>query len=235
MPQNRQEDPAPGAGAATMPEGFHTAMAHLYRAEMQRMTTWRTRLDTTSNWAILLTTGMATFSLGSPSIPHYILLLALALILMCLVIEARRYQHLQHSRWRLGHLDARYLAPMLCGREGCDDLEWGRVLAEDLREPRMTIGVLSACRLRLRHNYLMLVYFSSAVWLAKVFIHPESPSCAAAFYERMRMGELFPSWFVASTAAMFVLGCTALAVLGPGEAEVDRRAMARREAGAVGK
>ena len=40
------------------------ALAHLYRGEMYRSTVWRTRLDTTTNWAVV-TTGIAlsvTFS-----------------------------------------------------------------------------------------------------------------------------------------------------------------------------
>src|SRR4030065_37839 len=103
----RAEDAAlwsrPGA-----PEGFHQAMVHLYRGEMQRMTVWRSRLDTTSNWAILLSTGMTTFTLGSPGIPHFILLLGLALIGICLLIEARRFRHLLHSTWRLPLQGANY-------------------------------------------------------------------------------------------------------------------------------
>jgi uncharacterized membrane protein len=80
------------------PEGFHTAMVHLYRGEMNRMTVWRTRFDTTSNWAILLSTGMTTFALGSPGIPHFILLLGLALIGICLFIEARRVSSLSRAQ-----------------------------------------------------------------------------------------------------------------------------------------
>ena len=99
------------------PEGFHTAMAHLYRGEMQRMTVWRARLDTTSNWAILLTTGMTTFALGSTNIPHYILLLCLALIGICMVIEARRYRLVLHSKWRVHVLEGNYFAHQVCPKD----------------------------------------------------------------------------------------------------------------------
>jgi uncharacterized membrane protein len=34
------------------------AIAHLYRAEIYRSTVWRTRLDSTTNWAVV-TTGIA--------------------------------------------------------------------------------------------------------------------------------------------------------------------------------
>ncbi len=32
---------------------FTTAMVHYYRAEIQRSNTWRTRLDNTTNWAVV--------------------------------------------------------------------------------------------------------------------------------------------------------------------------------------
>jgi uncharacterized membrane protein len=35
-----------------------TALSHLYRGEVYRSTVWRTRLDTTTNWAVV-TTGLA--------------------------------------------------------------------------------------------------------------------------------------------------------------------------------
>src|SRR4030067_3618886 len=89
-------------------------MVHLCGGEMQRMTVWRSRLDTTSNWAILLSTGIATFTLGSPGIPHFTLLLGLALIGICILIEARRYRHLLHSMWRLQVLEANYFSGQLC-------------------------------------------------------------------------------------------------------------------------
>ncbi len=54
---------------------FHTSIAHLYRGEMQRITVWRARLDSTTQWAIILTTALTTFVLGSASAPHFIMLL----------------------------------------------------------------------------------------------------------------------------------------------------------------
>ena len=46
-----------------------TASAHLYRGEIYRSTVWRTRLDSTTNWAVV-TTGIAlsaTFSSAEAS------------------------------------------------------------------------------------------------------------------------------------------------------------------------
>jgi uncharacterized membrane protein len=199
------------------PEGFHTAMAHLYRGEMQRMTVWRSRLDATSNWAILLTTGMTTFTLGSTAIPHYIMLLCLALIGICMVIEARRYRHVLHSKWRVHILEANYFGQQICPNEPVPDPGWRKHLAEDLRNPTLRTSLLMAFRLRLRRNYLLLVYFISAVWLTKVFLHPIGAKNVYEFHGRLAVGEMIASWFVAITAAFFVLTCTVLAAMSPSE------------------
>lgn len=185
---------------------FHTAMAHFYRGEIHRMTVWRTRLDTTSNWAILLTTGLTTFTLGSASVPHYTLLLGLALNSICMLLEGRRYQHLHHAEWRLRIMEDGYFAPW-CESESPAP-GWSRELAADLRDPRGTISLLDAVRLRLRRNYALLFYFMTAVWFTKLFIHrPDAPT---SFYERLAVGDLIPSWFVAGSASLFILGVTAL-------------------------
>jgi len=210
------------------PEGFHQAMVHLYRGEMQRMTVWRTRLDTTSNWAIFLSTGMTTFALGSPGIPHFILLLGLALIGICIFIEARRFRHLLHSKWRLHVLEAHYFSGRLGAPSSDEKASWREELAKDLERPCFTIGTFMALRMRLRSNYLLLVYFVSAVWLAKMFVHPQSAADIYEFYARMAVGELFPSWFVAATAGVFVLAATILVVRTPSEETVSRRTMRER-------
>ena len=139
---------------------FHTAMTHFYRGEMNRLTVWHVRLDTTTNWAILLTTGMTTFTLGSEKTPHYVLLLGLAIIGMCLLIEARRYQHVHHSAFRLHLLEAGYFGGEILGSA---DTAWRQQLSRDLARPAKTLSWLAAARIRLRRNYLMLVYFITAV------------------------------------------------------------------------
>ncbi len=207
---------------------FHTAMAHLYRAEMSRMTVWRQRLDTTSNWAIILTFGMSTFVLGTTNVPHYVMLLGLAIVSICLLIEARRYQRLHHSKWRLALFDHNYYANMLWPRARMVEPAWRRQLAFDLRRPHFTMTWVMATRLRLRRNYLLLVYFITAVWLTKVFIHPMGPTSVGEYYERLAMGALFPSWFVASTATVFVLIASAMGLLTPSEESLDKWTLERQ-------
>jgi uncharacterized membrane protein len=192
-----------------------TALAHLYRGEMNRMTVWRQRLDVTSNWAILLTFGLTTFTLGSREVPHYTLLLGLALIGMSLGIEARRYRHLYHSKYRLYLMEVGYFAEVLDPSTKGPTRAWSKLLAEDLRYARFGISWYAAVRVRLRRNYLMLFYFITAGWLVKLFIHPASPGSIAQFHARLAVGELIPSWFVGLSALAWVTVATILALTGP--------------------
>jgi len=199
-----------------------TAMAHLYRGEMHRMTTWRQRLDVTTNWAMVMALGMTTFALGSDRTPPYILLLGLAAVAMCLAIEARRYQSLHHSLWRLRVLEKHYFVGLL--RADPDgDRRWRDRLASELESPSSKVGLFAAARFRLRRNYLMLSYYITAAWLTKVFIHPASPLSLDEYYRRLAVGDLIPSWFVVASAGAFVIVSTILAATSPSEETVERR------------
>ena len=161
----RTLEPCPGPDGAVDPVPFDTVMAHLYRGEMQRLTVWRSRLDTTTHWAILLTTGITTFAMGSEDVPHFSMLLGLAILTMCMLIEGRRYQHLHHSKWRISLLEHNFFAGRLCPEGPPVQANWRRQLAADLVRPHYTMTLITAMRSRLRRNYLMLFYFVTAVWL----------------------------------------------------------------------
>ena len=85
-------------------------MSHLYRGELYRSTVWRTRLDTTTNWAVL-TTGIAlslTFSSETAS-PLPLVLVGL-LVTTFLSIEARRYRYFDFWRSRPSRESSMYAA-----------------------------------------------------------------------------------------------------------------------------
>jgi uncharacterized membrane protein len=185
-------------------------MVHLYRGEMHRMTVWRQRLDVTSNWAILLVVALTTFTLGSPDVPHFTLLLGLAILGISVLIEGRRYRHLHHSGWRLYLIEQGYFAGLL-GPSKAPAADWRQRLADDLRRPRLLIGWFKAVRVRLRRNYLVVLYFVTAVWITKLFIHPGRPTSVREFFDRFALGVLLPPWFVVATASVFVAGATLLA------------------------
>ena len=93
------------------------AIAHLYRGEIYRSTIWRTRLDNTTNWAVV-TLGIAlsvTFSSAEASpLP---LLLTGVLCIVFLMFEARRYRYFNVWRARARWLERNFYAPMLRGED----------------------------------------------------------------------------------------------------------------------
>jgi len=204
------------------PAVLHGAISHLYRGEMQRMTVWRQRLDITSNWAILLTVALTTFTLGSRDVPHYTLLLGLALIGISALIEGRRYSHLQHSGWRIYLIEAGYYGELLDPSGTSPIADWRRTLAHDLRYPRRAVNWFTATCIRLRRNYLLIQYFVTAAWITKLFIHPVFPVSADEFYGRLAVGQLIPPWFVAITAFAFVAGSATLALRCPSADEFEK-------------
>ena len=76
------------------PSEFITVVAHYHRAEIARMAGWRDRIDRTTNWAITVVAAMLSLSLSTPTAHHGVLLFAMVLVLLLLVIEARRYRFL---------------------------------------------------------------------------------------------------------------------------------------------
>ena len=198
------------------------AIAHLYRGEMSRLTVWRQRLDVTSNWAIVLATGLATFTLGHPDVPHYTLLLGLALFSFSLLIEGRRYRHLHHSKWRVYLLEFGFFAEHLSPSEGGKAIpDWRRLLAADLRRTHFLISVFTAVRVRLRRNYLLLLLFITAVWIIKLIIHPARPQSIVDFYSRLAIGGIIPPWFVAATAVAFVVTAVVLSLTCPSAEQIE--------------
>src|ERR1700730_13192673 len=91
------------------------ALAHLYRGEVYGSTVWRTRLDSTTNWAVV-TTGIAlsaTFSSAEAS-PLPMVLVGL-IVTVFLLFEARRYRYFNVWRARARLLETDFYAPMIRG------------------------------------------------------------------------------------------------------------------------
>jgi uncharacterized membrane protein len=193
-----------------------TALAHLYRAEMNRMSVWRQRLDVTSNWSVILATALTTFTLGSPDVPHYTLLLGLGLVIISILLEGRRYRHLHHSKWRLYLLESGFFADFLDPKSpAASEPQWREQLAADLRRTQFSISWLTGMRVRLRRNYLFVIGFMASVWIAKLFIHPSRAASPAELFERLHVGDFIPSWMVAASALTFFIAAAVLGLTCP--------------------
>ncbi len=123
------------------PAEFNTAMAHFYRGEVQRSNTWRTRLDTTTYWAVLTAGATLSFTFSSPLSPHFVIPINSILVTVFLVMEARRYRYYEIWASRVRVIETGYLAPMLAPDSVPRDEDWASHLASDLLTPHFTISV----------------------------------------------------------------------------------------------
>jgi uncharacterized membrane protein len=155
----------------TRPE-YIAAMVHLYRGEMHRALTWRTRLDTTTNWAIVTSGVMLSlvFSDQSPEL-HVVGILAILIVFFMLCYEARRFRYFDIWRSRVRKLEENFYVPLL-RRDMTSPVEnWGFLVAEDLLTPRFKIGYFVAMRARLIRNYIPVFIVLFGAWTAKLMIH----------------------------------------------------------------
>ena len=70
-----------------LPESYYGFIYHYYRAEVYRETIWRNRLDNTTNWSIVVTGAILTFSFTNPVTPHSVILVNYLIVWFFLYIE----------------------------------------------------------------------------------------------------------------------------------------------------
>jgi len=181
------------------PAEFNTAMIHFYRGEVQRSNTWRNRLDTTTNWAVITAGATLSFVFSSPSNPHFVIPINSILVAIFLLMEARRYRYYEIWSSRVRVIETGYFAPMLAPESVTTDEAWSEHLAADLLTPHFTITEWEAVGRRLRRNYLWIFALLALSWNLKVYLHPLPARDFNAFIDRATVG-VVPGW------AVFVIG-----------------------------
>jgi uncharacterized membrane protein len=185
------------------PSEFNTALVHLYRGEVGRANTWRTRLDGTTNWAVLTTGATLSFAFSSPENTHVMILINSLLIGFFLFIEARRYRYYDLWRARIRLMETEFFADLLVPQEGEDAEEhWRELLAADLWHPRFTISMWEAMGRRLRRNYIWIFAVLTLSWIIKVAIHPFPTTNLDLILARAQIG-LVPGWAVIVVGVLF--------------------------------
>jgi uncharacterized membrane protein len=193
------------------PSEFNTAMVHLYRGEVGRANTWRTRLDGTTNWAVLTTLTTLSFAFSSVKNTHVMILINSLLIFYFMYIEARRYMFYDLWRSRVRLMETEFFAEMLTP-EREDELEnWRQLLANDLLHPRFSITLWEALSRRLRRNYVWLFGVLVIAWMVKIVIHPATPGSLRELYDRAAIGPI-PAWLVLLAGVVFNVFVFVLAV-----------------------
>jgi len=143
--------------------------ASFYRGEMDRVTTWRTRLDQTTNWAVVFVATILTFSFSSGDNPHYLLLVGVLATVVFLFIEGTRYQ--EYDAWRARvRLLQQYLLAGVFEENRRSGPDWRDRLGADLERPTVNISLWQAVAHRLQRVYLLLLTLLLAAWTLRITV-----------------------------------------------------------------
>ncbi|MDY7227181.1 DUF2270 domain-containing protein [Hyalangium rubrum] len=170
-----------------------SAMAQLYRGELSRSDKWRTRLDTTTNWALTTTAAVISFGFANASSPHVTFIVGIWMVISFLLIEARRYRYYDLWNRRVRLLEDGYWAPML--RHEPIDPDAIRELAVELSRPQIQLSLFSAISTRLNRAYGPILIVLLLSWFVKVYSHPQPPDSFGEFVERAHVGPV-PGGFI---------------------------------------
>ncbi|GAB3666172.1 DUF2270 domain-containing protein [Halopiger thermotolerans] len=184
--------------------GLGSVLAHLYRGEVDRAVNWRTRLDSTTNWAVTVIAGLLAYAFSSEDAAHTIVLIAMLIGVVFLLIEARRYRRYDVWRSRVRTMQENLFATALDPAAGIEQRDWRRQLSADYRDPDVKLPLRDALAHRLRRVYLPLLVGLLIVWIVRL-TDAEAPLLRAAAVSRT------PGWLVVGLVAAVYLALTAVA------------------------
>jgi uncharacterized membrane protein len=188
---------------------YISVMVHFYRGEIHRSTVWRQRLDATTNWAVLTTAGMLSFSFADSDHSHIILLLSNLIIFAYLLIEARRFRYFEVYRARVRMLEENFLIPVVTRQLESPMVSWREMVAMDLDLPKYKTTILEAVGFRLRRNYLLIFFIICGGWVVKLMMHPDFAETWGVVWSRLSVGML-PAWAVLAAGLAFYAGLFAI-------------------------
>lgn len=189
-------------------------MVHFYRGVMDLATTWRARVDSTTNWAVIISGSIASFLLSDPTHPHLMALLGMFLVYAFLVIEARRYRFYDLWSGWLRLMETDYYASLLHSNTIEPDADWYPLLACDLQNPHFKISWPEAMGRRLRHNYFAIFLFLLLSWLYKLLPLNNPPDDCGTFLQCAAIGSV-RGWVVLTLVGIFYLYLIGLMIFTP--------------------
>jgi uncharacterized membrane protein len=191
---------------------FINAMVHLYRGELGEATAWRIRIDTTTNWAVVLSATALSFVFSDNSSERHVLIPIISLFCtFFLLIEARRYRFYDIWRSRARMIEINFYRPLLDGTKAAMP-NWTETLSHDMEWPQFHIPLWEALGRRLRRNYQWIYAIQFGSWVLVLMSHPTTTTSPAEIAARAATGP-FPGAFVIAAmlafyGALLVLGIT---------------------------
>ncbi|MDP6539208.1 MAG: DUF2270 domain-containing protein [Planctomycetota bacterium] len=235
-----ERDPSSGVDYESTPltrQEYVSAVVHLYRGELYRANAWRLRLDNTTNWAVLTTAGLLTFSFDEGRHSHWILLGGFAVVSVFLLFEARRFRYADVWRARVRMIEENFYGPILRRDPVSPEEQWGPLVAEDLFRPRFKLSTLAALRSRFVRNYWAIYSVVSVAWGVKVITQPVSAESWEGVRENLSGAGLLPWWLPLALVGGIWACALALMVCVPRATSYDLeewRFEAGRDAGSTG-
>lgn len=181
---------------------YIAAMVHFYRGEVGRSSVWRQRLDNTTNWAVVTTAAIMTFTFSDPDRTHLLLLLASFVTMGFLWMEARRFRYFSVYRARVRMLEENFIIPIVTRNLDSPKPEWREYLAMDLDVPKFKNTILESLALRVRYNYYWIFMAQGMAWLLKTWLHPDAATTLDEWYDHMSVGRI-PGWLLLIVGAVF--------------------------------
>jgi uncharacterized membrane protein len=198
-PEAAEEREVAGEAAGDRSD-FLSLMGHAYRGEVGRATSWRTRIDRTTNWAVVLTATLLTWAFSGESRPHYVLLVGVVMVTVFLGIEVRRYRVYDIRRSRVRVLEENVFANAL-DSHGVEQTNWRELLSEDFREPTIKTPIREAVSRRLRRVYFALISVLLGAWIVRLAVFADSESLLTT----ATVGALSSTAVIAGTSTFYAI------------------------------
>lgn len=180
---------------------FSSAMVHLFRAYVSRADAWRSRLDSTTNWAVVTTAAAISITFSEVDSSPVVISLCTVLVTLFLWIEARRYRYFELWSLRVRLLETDFYAAMLVPPFKPDPM-WAENLARSLLTPTFPITAWEAFGRRYRHNYVWIYIVLALAWITHVWVHPYPAPGVDVMLDRAALGAV-PGWAVILLGVVF--------------------------------
>ncbi len=143
------------------------------------MTTWRSRLDQTTNWTGTIIAAVLTCVFSSPENPRYLILIGMLTVMTFHLVETRRYRRYDVWRARVRLLERDVLAAAIDPANRSDHEDWQTELGTDLRRPALKIPFIEAYARRCRRVCLPLQTVLLVAWIVRLTVFSADQSALA--------------------------------------------------------
>jgi uncharacterized membrane protein len=190
---------------------FITALVHLYRSEVGEATAWRSRIDTTTHWAVVLSATALSFVFSDKSSERHVLIPIISLFCTFLMLmEARRYRFFDIWRSRARMIEINFYRPILDGSQ-TGMPKWAEMLAHDMEWPHFHMPWWEAVGRRLRRSYQWIYAILLGSWIVALMSHPTTTTTWTDIASRAAIGP-FPGQLVILGMLVFYGALVALGI-----------------------